>query len=82
MDRIHCLKCVVSAYVEAGRPCIAPLGKAQTRMLEGGEEREEREERGDRAQQRRRRGEFQERPPRMPEESCNCTLEQRSGRNG
>jgi hypothetical protein len=35
MDRIHCLKCVVIAYVEAGRPYIAPLGKAQTRMLEG-----------------------------------------------
>jgi hypothetical protein len=34
MDRIQCLKCVVSANVEAGRPYIAPPGKAQTRMLE------------------------------------------------
>ena len=35
MDRIHCLKCVVIAYVEAGRPYITPRGKAQTRVLEG-----------------------------------------------
>ena len=35
MDRIHCLKGAVIVYVEAGRPYIAPLGKAQTRMLEG-----------------------------------------------
>jgi hypothetical protein len=35
MDRIQCLKCVGSAYVEAGRPYIPPRGKAQTRVLEG-----------------------------------------------
>ena len=35
MDRIHCLKGAVIVYVEAGRPYIDPLEKAQTRMLEG-----------------------------------------------
>ena len=35
MDQIQCLKCVVTAYVEAGRPYILPPGKAQTRVLEG-----------------------------------------------
>ena len=35
MDRIQCLKCVVTAYVEAGRPYMTPPGKAQTRVLEG-----------------------------------------------
>ena len=35
MDQIQCLKGAVIVYVEAGRPYIDPLGKAQTRMLEG-----------------------------------------------
>ena len=34
MDRIHCLKCVVTLYVEPGRPYIPPQGKARTRVLE------------------------------------------------